>query len=656
MKGVVAIGLIGVLAACGERAPSLPVARALSPESAKHSGASWSPDGKRIAYWQPVADSSLQVQLWVANADGSSPVMLPVRGNGNGGIPVPATWSPDGSKLAAVTSEFGAAGVVVVPAAGGVPKRITAGPGLSFNGSWNRDGDRIEILQSADGGTFRTAAVSLSKGTTVSLVPHETHPFVARYSPDGAHVLYQEVDGPRSTLWVADSVGEHPRQLTTEGFESIQWWGSSQPWSPDSKEILYESRRTGTSDLWVVPIDGGKPRQLTHDVRNDFNGNWSPDGKWVAFVSDRGRQLDVWVVSATGDQEMRVTDTPAEETEPPRFRPGTSDLLFVESTSRGAIWSTDVADGKETRLTPDSVRTSFFNVSPDGKQFDFVIERGGATEDLAIAPISGGSFRTLTSGGGTVVGPYWSPSGSKIAFASDRAGLGDIFVVDAAGGPLKQLEDWPGQEGSPAWAKDDSWIYFLSDRDARIQDVWKVSPNGGAPVRVTKGAVVNNVYASRGVEGVYVNTFGRNGVFPTSRVRPDGSLQTIWDKSNSFVQSVSPSGDSVVIVADQQDGKTVSMLIPAKGGQGRVLLPFYEVAGNFSYDGKSLIYTFRSGGADHLGILTLASGAKRPLTHGGDRDAGAEWTPDGSKLVFSRYHEESRIFIADLTKALAAPK
>ena len=403
-----------------------------------------------------------------------------------------------------------------------------------------------------------------------------------------------------------------------------------------------------------MPIDGGKPRQLTHDVRNDYDGAWSSDGKWVAFVSDRGRQTDVWAVPSAGGAEVRVTDSPAAEAQSPRFRPGGYEVSYSAATTASGVWSVSVADGKETRLTPDSVRVSWFNVSPDGKQFNFVIDRGGAIQDLAVAPISGGSYRTLTSGGGTVVGPLWSPNGSKIAFASDRAGLGDVFVVDAAGGPLKQLENWPGSESSPTWARDDAWLYFLSDRDAKISDVWKVSPAGGEPVRVTTGAIVNNLAGLRGVDGIYVNTFGRRGgIFPSARVNADGSLRTIWDKTNSFVQAISPAGDSVVISVEQQSGRSVAMMFGANGGAGRALLPFNEYVGPISQDAKSILYTFRAQGGDRLGIMNLSSGAKRPLTQSKDRDSGPEWTPDGSTVVFTRYHNVSRIFTADLSKRFA---
>jgi Tol biopolymer transport system component len=653
MRGLIAIGTACVLAACGKPAPSLPMAKVLSAEPALRLGATWSPDGKRIAWWEP---SGAALELWVGNADFSAPQKLPVIGFDQG----PVAWSPDGTLIAVVSQEFSAGDVVVVPAAGGPARRVTQGPANHSPGIWNKDGDRLTVIETAPGGIIRTSVVSVSTGNTTPLVPLEKHSYVGAWSPDGSRVAYVQIDGPKSTIWVADSAGNNPRQLTTEGFEAMFSSNSVTPWSPDGKELLYESRRTGTSDLWVVPIDGSKPRQLTRDVRNDYNGSWSSDGKWVAFISDRGRQQDVWVVPSAGGVERRVTDTPAEKPEIPLFRPGTLELTFAALTRKTGVWAVGVADGKERRLTPDSLNPSRFNVSPDGKQFAFVIERGGGIQDLAVMPMGGGPFRTLVAGGGSVGRALWSPDGSKIAFGSDRGGTNDIWIVDAAGGAPKQLENWPSFDGFPTWAGDGSWLYFLSDRESRLGDVWKVAAGGGEPVRVTHdgGVIASIVAGRRGVPFLLVNTIGkRAGVFTTSRMDPDGSLHPIWEKSSSNPVDISPQGDSVYVSLEGPDGKKVDMIFPARGGAGRlVLTEVAEGPGAWSPDGKSMIYSFGTA-LGHIGVLNLADGRRRQLTNApGTFDRGAEWTPDGKSIVFRRGEGVMRIYGADLTKFLAAPK
>ena len=654
MRSLLAIAASCVLGACGGQESALPNAVALSPDGARQTSFSYSPDGKRIAYWSPPTDSGANWQLWVANADLSAPVKLPATVFFSS--PPIAVWSPDGSRLAASSSEFGAAHVVVVPAAGGAVQRLTPGTGVEFPLAWYKGGEELSYFGSAAGGVVKSFLVSVKTGVSAPLVPGEKRPSLGAPSPDGSHVAYFVIDGGKTTIWVADSVGENARQLTTEGFEALEQY---QEWSPDGKELLYESRRTGTTDLWIVPIDGGKARRLTHDVRNDFAGVWSPDGKWVAFLSDRGRQTDVWVVPAAGGAEQRVTDTPVEEQPWVAWRPGTHTLAYAVKGEKSGVWALDLADGKERRLTPDSLRTSWLRVSPDGKQVDFVIEHGGGIEDLAVMPLAGGAARILVAGGGTVQQPLWSPDGSKIVFVSDRGGSTDIWVVDAARGTPRQLVNWPSSENGAAWSTDGSDIYFTSDRDSKLGDVWKVSVAGGIPTRVTKDGTVNNNNGALLSHSGAVNFFGatlsaKGGQIAISRFRPDGSIQTVWDRTNGFLSSMSPSGDLVAALVEQPDGKQRSMILSANGGGGRVILKPGELVGKWSNDGASVLYQMNSGGATDLGVLHIADGTTRRLTTTREDESSAEFTPDGKTVVFQRTQTVQRIFTADLTKLLEA--
>ncbi len=80
----------------------------------------------------------------------------------------------------------------------------------------------------------------------------------------------------------------------------------------------------------------------------------------------------------------------------------------------------------------------------------------------------------------------WSPDGRRIGFEAAVDGNTDVYLVGADGGHLRRLTDEPSVDGVPAWSNDGQWIYFASTRGGAIPDVWRVRPDGGEAIRVTR--------------------------------------------------------------------------------------------------------------------------------------------------------------------------
>jgi Tol biopolymer transport system component len=648
------LGVVLALSACETKGSGVPGETLLTPDGANHRRSHFSPDGGRVAYW---AAGAKGWDLMVARADLSEPRVL-VAGSSSAAdfSNNPALWSPDGRLLAFTSSAASLADVAVVPADSGAVRRLTDAPGLEIPIQWHPAGDRLAYIATAEGGTFRSFVVSLASGASSPLLA-DTKPAVGFWSPDGSRLAIQRLDGGLNTIWLADSTGTNPKQLTTEGQEFLE--GDTSPWSPDGKELLYVSRRTGTGDIWVLPVDGGKPRQLTRDVRDDYSPVWSADGKWVAFISTRGKQTDVWVVSAAGGTELRVTDDAAEEGGL-QWIGKSHRLAFQTGATASGLWAMTVADGKERRITPDSLRTGGFDVSPDGTEVVYQVLRGGGVNDLQVVSLATGSSRTLVTGTSDNWVYGYSPDGKTVLFGSNRSGNRDVWTVSAAGGEPRQLTTWSTDEGNAAWSSDGSAIYFLSNHDASpFSDVWKVPAAGGEPARVTRTGSVNGISVSRTTPDVFVITIGgRAGQLVLSRLLPEGKLQTLWDRTNFLGVSpfgLTPKGDSVAITAELPGGGSGSYLISVKTGQGRQILGRDEFAGDFSRDGTELVYAFGSPNAD-LGLYNTRDGSTRRLTTTPENEGGYWWTSDGKTLVFSRSAERRRIATVDVSALLAAAK
>jgi len=79
-----------------------------------------------------------------------------------------------------------------------------------------------------------------------------------------------------------------------------------------------------------------------------------------------------------------------------------------------------------------------------------------------VVAVDGGPARRLTKDGGRDSRPVWSPDGGQIAFASDRSGSPELFVMDADSGAPTRIAAQPLSADPFAWSPDGGRIAFAS--------------------------------------------------------------------------------------------------------------------------------------------------------------------------------------------------
>ena len=176
----------------------------------------------------------------------------------------------------------------------------------------------------------------------------------------------------------------------------------------------------------------------------------SRDGQFVAFLSDRDGQMDVWLTQVGSGQFHNLTR------------------------------------GSAPGLANPSLRTLGF--SPDGSLVTFWFRRqdGSSSGNISVwaVPTLGGQPKPYLEGAAEF---DWSHDGSRLAYHTP--GPGDpLFVSDGRRRP----EDRPiftapaGLHSHfPLWAPDAAFIYFVQGSLPDKMDIWRISPAGGTPERIT---------------------------------------------------------------------------------------------------------------------------------------------------------------------------
>jgi Tol biopolymer transport system component len=121
--------------------------------------------------------------------------------------------------------------------------------------------------------------------------------------------------------------------------------------------------------------------------------------------------------------------------------------------------------------------------APQQAQIAFASERDGNPE-IYVMDADGKNPRNLTNNPARDWYASWSPDGRMIAFISKRDGNYEVYVMDADGKNPRRLTNHPAEEWSPSWSPDGRMIGFTSKRDGNYE-AYVMDADGKNPRNLT---------------------------------------------------------------------------------------------------------------------------------------------------------------------------
>jgi tricorn protease len=364
-----------------------------------------------------------------------------------------ARFSPDGKSIAFTGEYDGNREVYLIPAEGGVPKRLTHTPSLSRDDISDRMGPNNLVMG---------------------------------WTPDGKEIVFRsrmrEWNDFNGQLYLVPSGGGMPEELPLPrgGFCSF---------SPDGKKLAYNrifrefrtwKRYRGgmADDIWVYDFATKKIENITNNPALDIIPMWKGDK--IYFVSDRddNKRVNLYVHDLRSKETRKLTDFADYDIKFPSLGPTAIVFenggfiykfdLVTEKTDKVPVVIEDDAIGSRSRLAKVDTQVTNYEISPDGKRALF-----GAHGEIFTVPAQYGNVRNLTGTPGVHErNSKWSPDGKWIAYISDQSGEDEIYIMaqDRTGAPQQLTKNADTYKYQIFWSPDGKKIMW-SDKLQRLSYV-----------------------------------------------------------------------------------------------------------------------------------------------------------------------------------------
>jgi serine/threonine protein kinase len=401
------------------------------------SSVTFSPDGKRIAYFGYQGDED---RLMVANADGTGVRQLAGRHGDEffyAGEFSCVSWSPNGKTLAAPVGSNSENFMSVVSVAVDTaeikfftPQRWQTVAQVI----WLIDGNGLLVTAQEPGSnpfTFGIWQVSYPGGETRKITNDLNSYSNISLTSDGNLLAAVQIQ-ISANIWVMPGFdGVRATQITQgTGLTGMP------SWTRDDK-IVYMSNAGGGHDLYLMDPRGGNAKQLTNTRRNVLPSA-SSDGRYIVFESTGTGVPHIWRMDADGENPRQITNGYDSK---PFVSPDGQWIVYVNNANKDTIWRVGIDGGQPVQLTDKTSRWPV--ISPDGKQIACVYEEPNSPVKLAILPFEGGQpMKTLPLPNGISPTLRFTRDGRAIVYAVTRGGVTNLWAQPVDGSPPKQLTNF----------------------------------------------------------------------------------------------------------------------------------------------------------------------------------------------------------------------